>query len=215
MQNTTQKGSAELVSDYDLIAKIQQTGDNNAYIELKTRYERVFYSMCHKYLRACGQLGIREEDILENLDAILFKSAQTFDFARKLKFSTWIANQARYFCLNSMRKGKKTSTHINNTMNTSETNEEEAHFFEVKSEHEADKSEAKNNSDYIQFILSKLKDSHSVNIMKLRYENPRKLSWNMIGQKMNLNPTICKKLHDKTLGLLKQKVLKNTCFDFV
>lgn len=193
------------VSDNDLIRKIQETGDNDSYLELRARYENAYYSMCHRYLKSCVLLGIKEQDILENMDYVLFNSARTFDFSRKLKFSTWISNQARYFCLNSMRRSKRNLDNFNLALNTSEINTDEDNILE----HELSKLTTDDNSDavdHLKFILNEIKDEKAVTVIKLRYQNKRKTSWDTISKKIGISYESCKLLHDMTLSDLRKKM---------
>ena len=210
-------------SDNDLILAIQQTGHNDSYVELRRRYENVYYRMCHKYLKACLSLGIKEEDIIGNLDLILFNSAKSFDFARKLKFSTWIANQARYFCLNSMRRGKKVINTFNPAYNTSEIdNQDETGVLdaELGKIYTNQRSYLDSNlkEDEITFIhkeASEIADPVSKRILDLRYGSNKKVSWREITQILNLNYDICKSMHDKTIQSLREKISARCGLTFV
>ena len=205
-----------LFLDYDLIRNIQETGDNNSYLELRRRYEKAYYSVCHKYMRGCLSLGLQEEEILGNMDYIMFLSASSFDFSRKLKFSTWLSNQARYFCLNSMRKGKKGMDNINNRFNTTESDEELSRPLEnLISKSFGYKEISDEDSNNINFILSKIQNEESKNILKLRYGGPKKLSWREISDKTGINYNHCKKLHDRTLNMFRYKMVNNTLSDVI
>lgn len=216
---TTDSGEqvqASFVEDYELIKNIQLTGCNHSYIELRGRYEKVYYSICHKYLKACVSLGLKEEDILGNMDYMMFYAARTFDFSRKLKFSTWIANQARYFCLNSMRRGKKDMNTFNTSLNTTENDEEQVHKLDKEIKNGYLKREFKEDDlSFVSHMVSKIKDPVSQNILRLRYGQGRRVSWQEISATLNLNGGFCKKLHDRTLGMLKHKMVKNTCADVI
>lgn len=210
-------------SDNDLIAEIQQSGNNDSYLELRSRYEKVYYRMCHKYLKSCATLGIKEEDILENMDFILFNSARTFDFSRNLKFSTWIANQARYFCLNSMRRGKKVVNTFNPFFNTSETNYDEDDPSNIEGElgrnYQVSKSDSYHTpeEDELTFLSEQadnLPDPVSRQIIHLRYGFKKKVSWREITNILKIDYNKCKEIHDTTLNILRNSLSRKCGFVF-
>ena len=207
MEKDTQKVSRlAAVTDEDLIRKIQETGDNDSYLELRERYQNAYYSMCHRYLKSCRTIGLKEEDILTNMDYILFNSARSFDFSRKLKFSTWLSNQARYFCLNSMRRGKRIMDNFNSFIEINSNNEED----EVNSfEQEMYKTYEEPNTDNVNevsYLINKIEDKQTAEIIKLRYQNHKKTSWGEISKKMKLHYDVCKSLHDKAIENFRKQM---------
>lgn len=207
MEKDTQKVSrSTAVTDEDLIRNIQETGDNDSYLELRERYQKAYYSICHKYLKSCKSIGLKEEDILGNMDFTLFNAARTFDFSRKLKFSTWISNQARYFCLNSMRRGKKDMDNLNLFIEINHSEgEDEVNSFEreMYKNHEPPTLDIKNEVSY---LLHKVQDEQVAEILHLRYHTPRKISWSDISKKLNIHYDICKSLHDNAIESFRNKM---------
>lgn len=199
MEKDIQLSCLAAVTDNDLIQKIQEQGDNDAYLELRARYEKAYYSMCHKYLKACVTLGLKEEDILDNMDFVLFNSARSFDFSRKIKFSTWISNQARYFCLNSMRRGKRNMNNFNNCINTSEMNEDENHTLEAAISKDYRTNHNVDNLEEVKYLFNNVSDPQAKQILELRYQNRRKTSWEKISKQLNINYNLCKSLHDNAI----------------
>lgn len=207
MAKDTQKVSRlAAVTDEDLIRAIQNTGDNDSYLELRERYKKAYYSMCHRYLKSCKAIGLKEEDILDNMDYILFNSARTFDFSRKLKFSTWISNQARYFCLNSMRRGKRVMDNFNSFIELNPTdNEDEINSFEQEMYKNYEEPNT-NNVNHVNYLVRNVKDRTTSEILKLRYQNHRKTSWGDIGKKLKLHYEVCKSLHDSAIENFRKEM---------
>lgn len=207
MEKDTQKVSrSTAVTDEDLIRKIQETGDNDSYLELRERYQKAFYSMCHRYIKSCKSIGINEEDILSELDYVLFSSARTFDFSRKLKFSTWISNQTRYFCLNSMRKRKKTADNFNFFIEIKPSEEGDEGNLLEREEFKAYQKSTNEDKDEVRHILSAMKDSNVIEILRLRYQDRRKTPWALISKKMKLQYNDCKFLHDTAINNFRLKM---------
>lgn len=201
------------LTDYELIKLIQDSGDNDSYIELKTRYEKVYFSMCHRYLRAAATLGVKEEDILESVDYVLFNSARTFDFSRKLKFSTWLSNQARYLCLNSMRKGQKNMDFFNTNYNTTESNEEETHKLENEMKKTSNRKLTEDNITFTSRYFDSLEDNLDKQILSLRYWQDKRISWRKIGEKFSLNGRVCKEIHDQAIMRIRDSIRHEPVFE--
>lgn len=206
MKDTRKVSRLAAVADEDLIRKIQETGDNDSYLELRERYQNAYFSMCHRYLKSCKTIGIKEEDILDNMDYILFNSARTFDFSRKLKFSTWISNQARYFCLNSMRRGKRIMDNFNSfiEINPSDAEDEpnsfEQEMYKLYEEPNTD------NTNEVSYLVNKIEDKQTAEIIKLRYQNHKKTSWGEISKKLKIHYDTCKFLHDNAIEKFREQM---------
>ena len=206
MQDTQKVSRLAAVADEDLIKKIQETGDNDSYLELRERYQKAYYSMCHRYLKSCKTIGIKEEDILDNMDYILFNSARTFDFSRKLKFSTWISNQARYFCLNSMRRGKKVMDNFNSFIELNPTEaEDEVNSFEQEmyKNYEVPNTD---NVNEVRYLFNSIADQQTTEIIRLRYQNHKKTSWGEISKRLKIHYDMCKTLHDNAIENFRKQM---------
>jgi hypothetical protein len=46
--------------------------------------------------------GTHPEDISSDKDYLIYKSAVSYNPTKKIKFSTWLGNQVRYYCLNKI-----------------------------------------------------------------------------------------------------------------
>ena len=100
--------------------------------------------------------GIFVDDVLNDKDYIIYQSAKSFDPTRKTKFSTWLGNQVRYYCLNKINKNKKYVT----------TEDQELSFLMEREEGPEDNKELR---DYMLDLLSQIKDKRIKRIFELRY----------------------------------------------
>jgi RNA polymerase sigma factor (sigma-70 family) len=81
-------------------------GDEDSLKKIIAAHSGICVDMYRKYTgpNIPGYLAL---DIQSSKDYIIFNSVKTFDPSRGSKFSTWLANQTRYFCLNSINKSSK------------------------------------------------------------------------------------------------------------
>ena len=142
-------------------------------------------------------------DLIADKNYMIYKSAISFDESKNSKFSTWLYNQIRYQCLNSINK--KTNT-INYEM--SDLEKVINKNCNLPSQKNADAT------DYIYYILEKIEDKRLKKIFKLRYSDGKKnMPWKKIGKKMNLSTQTVINLHNKTIALLRNKLMSQNSFD--
>ena len=66
--------------------------------------------MYSKYAGGLIKNSVILNDILQQKEYVIYKSAMSYNPDKGSKFSTWLANQMRYFCLNSMNKNRLVAT---------------------------------------------------------------------------------------------------------
>lgn len=94
------------MQEQDLI-KAAKNGDSNSTRELIEMHSGICMDVFKKYTYNSACPSFVKDDILSSKDFIIFNSIRSFDPSHGSKFSTWLANQARYYCLNSINKNKK------------------------------------------------------------------------------------------------------------
>ena len=187
------------IEDIELINKIKINSDSLALKELELRHSGICHQMIKKYYNNMLNFGVDPEDVASEKLYIIYKSALNFDPTRKVKFSTWLGNQMRYHCLNSINAK-------NQDLNLEDSN---LKFLIEKNQSKAvDINEyIKSQSEFIFDILSKMKDDRIFKIFKLRYfENKKPLAWSKIAKKMDLSTQTIINLHQKGKILLKNKL---------
>ena len=95
---------AEL-TDSDLTEKIKESNDGDALSELISRHSGIYVDMLKKF----GYRSLTENqisDIMGDKDYVIYKAALEYD-PEKAKFSTHLANKAKYLCLTQRTKNKK------------------------------------------------------------------------------------------------------------
>lgn len=191
------------IEDPTLIKNIKENNDENSLKILVDRHTPLCHSLYKKYSPPMAASGIYIQDIIDQKDYIVYKSAMSFDPEKKTKFSTWLYNQVRYQCLNCIN--------------------ENGHYLTL----EADKlnylieknapmpKEYKNINEYIFNIIDSYSDKRIKKIFKMRYstDSNKKMSWNKIARKLNISTQTAINLHNKAIELVKNKLKSKNSFD--
>lgn len=191
------------IHDNILIKNIQQKNDEESLKVLIERHSALCHSLYKKYSGSMTASGIYLQDIIDQKDYIVYKSAMSFDPCRNSKFSTWLYNQVRYQCLNCMNENSKYLTLETDKLN-----------YLVEKCNLPEK-EYKNINDYIFNIIDSCSDKRIKKIFEMRYSNNsnKKMSWNKIAKKLKISTQSAINIHNKTLKLLKSKIESKNCFD--
>jgi RNA polymerase sigma factor (sigma-70 family) len=137
---------------------------------------------------------------------IVYKSALSFKADKGIKFSTWLGNQMRYHCLNTINKKNKDVSMENESIRyiTEKIQSEELNFNMLNKER----------IDLIHDILEQMKDDRTKKVFNLRYFSDAKLkSWHAIGKKMDISTQTVINIHNKALVLLNKKISSQLSFD--
>ena len=148
--------------------------------------------------------GIFPDDALNDKDYIIYKSACSYNPTKKTKFSTWLGNQVRYYCLNKINKNKRYVT-----LDYPELNKvvEKDHYSTENEEFK----------DYTINLLSQMNDERIKTIFDLRYFNNggEKMTWSNIATQLNVSSQTVINLHNKGKTLLKKKIKQDYRSDFL
>jgi len=193
------------IQDYNdliLVSNIKSSNDEESLKELIRRHNPMCFSLYKKYSSALEVSGVNLQDLISSKDYIIYQSAKSFDPDKKSKFSTWLYNQIRYQCLNT----------INNNKNTMSMEVEKINFLidqmSLKENNSSEK--VKDANEYIFKILESCLDKRILQIYKMRYFNGSKLmAWSKIAKKLKVSTQTAINLHKKGMSLLKVKINSN------
>jgi RNA polymerase sigma factor (sigma-70 family) len=183
---------AERNTDEQLISRIQTKQCDTSIKELINRHSDLFYSICNK----TSPIVLRQE-VYRDKHFVIYKAATSFKSSKKVKFSTWLGNITKYHCLNYT---KKESKYIESDEAT------KTFFFNSVSAEQYQKKILNEKIDHIFSLLSTLRDKRIVEIFKLRYLSPEKLTWKKIAKEFKLTPQTIITLHSKGRNFLKNKL---------
>jgi RNA polymerase sigma factor (sigma-70 family) len=191
------------IDDITLVKNIKEKNDENALKELINRHSALCNSLYKKYSSPMIASGVHLQDVINQKDYMVYKSAMTFNPDKKSKFSTWLYNQIRYQCLNCMNEDGQYLTLDSDKLN---------YLIEKNSE---PKKEDKDIYEYVLNIINSCADERIISIFKMRYINDsnRKTPWNKIAKELNISTQTAINIHNKTIKLLKNKIESKNCFD--
>lgn len=186
------------IPDNILIQDITENNCNNSLVELASRHAPLFYSVVNRYSAQLMYSGQCLNDIYNEKLNVIYLSACSYKSGRS-KFSTWLANQTRFFCLKLINKKHKT------------INLQDLDWAKIPD------SSIKNfdSQNYLNDLIGQIQDKRIQTIFQLRYFSGKKGNWTKIGKKVNLSRQQAINLHDKTIKLLKSKLTSKVICDIV
>lgn len=192
-------------SDLDLIKNIKNKSCNDSLKELILRHSGICFSIGKKF-SSSSSFSISE--LTDNKDWIIYSSALSFNCEKGAKFSTWLANQVKFYCLNLKNK---TSRYV-------ETDSETIEFL-VNQYHNSsnDKSNKKEVMSTLFDILDQIKDENIKKAIHYRYfSNKEKiLNYCEIGEILNVTPQTVLNWHNKFIDLAKKKLTSKSNVDII
>jgi RNA polymerase sigma factor (sigma-70 family) len=193
------------MTESQLIKRIKKFKCSDSLKELENLHGGLCLKIIKKYLSQLNNKNYSIEDILKDKTYVVYQSVLSFDSKRKIKFSTWLGNQIRYYCLNMIYKNKN---------NLCLDDENIKYLVEKKQAEEKNNEIDKSKIEYIFNLLHNMKDKRIEKIFKLRYFEAKKLkSWNDIGKKLQISTQTAINIHNKTLGFLNKKIASKNYFD--
>ena len=193
------------IEDSTLVKRVKRKKCNKSLKELIDRHSPLCYDIYKKYSAAMQSSGGCLSDIYGEKDYIVYKSAVSFDPDKKTKFSTWLGNQVRYYCLNLINGNK----HIC-------VGDENLDFY-VDQKTEQDKRDIAGEIDYIFNLLSQLHDKRIQKIFKLRYFHgaKNKMPWVKVAKELEVSTQTPINLHNKGVEIIFKKVKSKSLSDFL
>ena len=193
------------MNESQLIKKIKKYNCSDSLRELENMHGGLCVKIIKKYLNQLNDKNFSIEDMLKDKVYVVYQSALSFDPKRNIKYSTWLGNQIRYFCLNTLNKNKN---------NLCLDNEKIKYLVEKKQIEESNTQMDQSKLDYIFDIIHNMKDKRIEKIFKMRYFDSKKLkAWNEIGKKLHISTQTAINIHNKALEFLNKKITSKNLFD--
>lgn len=195
------------VPDQTLIKNVKTAACSESFVELSRRYENAFYKICHKYTPALINSGVNPQDIYSEKDIVILNCVKTYKASKGAKLSTWICNHARYLCLNSINSRKNLLAVDNDELRKMVDNS--------CGSQESNPKSGKEDLDFLNNLLSQIKDERISKIITLRHLSDKKREWKYIAKKMNISSQTVINLHERGIKLLRKKFLSKECSDII
>gem|GEM_PF-918991 len=195
----------ENFEDHTLIDNVKTKSCNSSLLELITRHSGICFSIGKKF---SNYGGVDINDINDNKDWIIYSAALSFNGDKGSKFSTWLGNQVKYYCLNLKNK---TSKYVGAEESTIE-------FLINQYYNSAKASDSKRDTlNTINDILEQVKDQNIKQAIHYRYfsNKDRILNYSEIGEILNVTPQTVLNWHNKFIDLAKKKLTSSTNTDII
>ena len=201
------------LEDSNLIT-LTKEGDNAALKSLIDKHSGICVETYKRYLNLPSVSGFVADEIVSSKDYIIYNSAKTFNPDMGSKFSTWLANQTRFYCLNCINRYGKLipleEESINSLVEKNNKNENDGST--------AFQKELKNEIlDIISETLSSLSNTKIKECIRLKYfsSSDSCASYTEIAKKMNVTVQTVINWHKKFISLVRQKCKnRKILFDF-
>ena len=187
----------EVTSDLTLISKIQDDNDQDSLLEIIDRHSGIYHSMVN-YFMSHPALTLDKSYLVGEKDSTIYDSALNYDPNRNTKFSTHLANQTKWKCLNLLNKKKK---------NREVFIDDENNYIEPSCESfikDIDKGEA---MILFRKCLKKEKDERVKKIVDMRYEsgNNKLTPWRSIAEELKMSIQGCINVHNRFINKVKKE----------
>ena len=182
---------------------VKLNGDNDAFLEICRRTEKLFFRVCHKYAAALASCGIFLPDIFEDKNIIILNCIKNFNPKRGTKLSSHIGNYARFLCLNAMNAKRWVVPQYGDDNIQKKIEDEQVYqnYFHQPPNLEESR-------DYIFSLLNQAEDKRIKKIFAYRYSGQKKMIWQKIANKMKVSPQTVALLHNRGLDLIREKISK-------
>lgn len=187
------------LKDDTLIKNVINKQCNESLKELVNRHSGIIFNIGKKYCSSCN-LDISE--LNDNRYWIVFNAAKTFNATKGSKFSTWLGNQVRFFCLNHKNKNSKLipieNEHLEFFINNFSKNDEKVNQKEV--------------IHTIIDLFNQISDPNTKNAIYYRYfyNKERILNYSEIADILKVTPQTVLNWHNKFVDFAKKKLTNKT-----
>ena len=184
-------------SDYTLISNIQEENDEGSLLEIIDRHSGIFHTMVNQFM-SHPHCSLDKSQLVGEKDSTIYSAALNYDPTRKTKFSTHLANQTKWKCLNILNKKKKNREfQLDDNINYDEP-------FSDGFSREIDKEEA---FSLFNKCLKKEKDERVKKIIDIRYgvDNNKLTPWRKIAEELDMSIQGCINIHNKFINKVKKE----------
>lgn len=196
------------LTDTELVGVIKSGAEPSTSLAiscLKSRHEKIFHSSFPIFSKSAF---FQKEELLNQAEYIIYKTAMSFDGSRGVKFSTHLVNQIKWTCLSKNRSKFNAESPFDPKDVCSIIDASEIQEFQVEK------------ADELSIIKKEISlfDDRTKSLFEMRYfsNNKKKLTpWREIAQKLGCSIEWCRVLHDKTLSQLRSGLSKTYGFETI
>lgn len=184
------------LKDETLIRNVKNKNCNESLKELVNRHGGMIFSIGKKYCPSCC---LDLNDLNDNKYWIIFNAIKSFDNKKGSKFSTWLGNQVRFFCLNHKNKNFKLTSI-----------EDKSLEYIINNSLKENSSNKKEIIDIIVDLFNQISDPNTKNAIYYRYffNKDRILNYSEIAEILEVTPQTVLNWHNKFIEFAKKKLTK-------
>ena len=199
-----EKGCWDNVSDNYLVERIKLANCEESLGELIKRHSAICFKIIKRYASTFYANNINIIDASSDKNLIIWNSAKSFNIDKNVKFSTWLANQVKYSCLNALNKKSKDRLVAT-----------EDEILEILKER-TDEEPERNLFEFTGNILSQLKDQRIKQIFSMRYSTlDKKPSWCKVAEELKVSTQTAINLHNRGIAVLRKKISSEKFLDSI
>ena len=203
-----EKGIWDKLTDTQLVNNIKLTNCEKSLNELINRHSGLCFKIMARFSKSFYANNLDITELYNDKNLIMWNSANSFKADKEVKFSTWLANQIKYSCLNCLNKKSKDRLVATEDKSLDVLKEKNPFNIELQSDN--------NLFEFTENILSQLKDPRIKKIFSLRYSSiEKKPSWCVIADKISVSTQTAINLHNRGIEILRKKIKSDKMLDNV
>lgn len=189
--------------DIRLINKIKNKNCSESIKILRDQHIGIMAKTYSKYSGVLSNYNFTNDDFKNEVDLIIYNAAKSYNPRKKTKFSSYLCNNTRFFCLNKINELNK---------HKEIGHESEKLEFLIDSCVNKDNNDVDNSNlcDYLFHLLEQFTDQRAKEIFRMRFfeGNGNKMTFNEIAARMNppLSAQHCINIYNKTIEVLRKKL---------
>jgi RNA polymerase sigma factor (sigma-70 family) len=183
--------------DAELIKNIKINNDyaSDSINAISERHGAIVTEVIKKFSSVLANTGIAPIDVYHEKDLLIYNSAMSYDDTKGAKFTSWLYNQTRYLCLNTINKESKKNKFT-----------DDKKFDYLNNQTQKDFITEENQLQYIIKEINNISDCNERKIMELRYlDKDKNNNWKDIAKAVGLSVPTVLKIHKKHINSIKNK----------
>lgn len=184
-------------TDQELINEVKNDGNENSLVEIINRHSGIYHVMIDKFLS--GDINAQDKQTaMEDKEFTIYSSVIKYDPSKGAKFPTYLANQAKWKCLNILtKKGRSKECAL------------EEMFSEPNTSGGFEESEREEIFSLFKKFVDKQSDERMKKIFDIRYNGRHnKLTpWRSVAESLGMSIQGVINVHNKCLGEFKRKLV--------
>lgn len=200
-------------SDLSLIDKVKKNNDSQCLTELINRHSGVYQYVIDKFAKSPSSV-LDKSLFIDDKNYVIYESVLEYDPNRNSKFSTFLANKAKWKCLTALNKHKKFKSVSIDNPESSCKNSKELNESKRLLNNSGSPLEFISNMEIFDFfydMLNKENDKRLEKIIDIRYNTyTNKLApWRESAEKLGLSIQWVIVIHNRFIKKVKQQLEKD------